>query len=119
MNNDLLSGLLTGNGNMLAALLPLISGVKKGEAGTPDLASLLAVLNAVKGGSSQGTLKGGSTPSFPPLFGGASEEKTSATEPLSMLRSLLNVSSKDISAATPTSPTYPYELQYNRPEGTK
>ena len=84
------------------------------------MTSLLSVLTGLNKGASQGTPKGEERADFPPLFGGNDETGKGADNVLPILRSILDpapcASSRPEAKETSPQETYPYELQYNRPD---
>ena len=109
MNLDFLSGILGGHGKnnnvMMTMLLPLLLGGKSpiGQGGI-DATGLMTQL--FKG-------KGGQGDSYPPLFG----ESNASNNPSSLLDILSKMTlSAPSELKQEERATYPYELQYNRPD---
>ena len=105
MNTDLLSGLLGGQGNnsLLTTLLPLLIGGK-----SLDARSLLSSI-----GSSGG--KKPNSEEYPPLFGSQNGRVNPSDSLLNMLFGMMPQGKKEVDTPSSSAPTYPYELQYNRP----
>ena len=116
---DILNDLLRGKGDnsaMLGALIPLLLGNKKGNM---DLSSLLSLVGG-KNSDSQGTAKG---QDFPPLFAENASADSSIGSVLPLLQNVMGRGAPARSAPVGSSEdsvgSYPYELQYNRPEKQK